>query len=129
VTRTDPLPGTAHLAERAERLRAGAHELTEIRLLTLLRTGQVPAPPEHLATMDRLLGGDGSAPATRLGLPADAGPAAIRDAAAGLHAFWRRAAHSPVTDPVLVRAADVLLRTCEGLLAGVADSPAGVPGG
>jgi hypothetical protein len=95
----------------------GAHELAEIRLLTELRTGQVPAAPDQLAHMDRLLGGEGSAVTTRLGLPADASGTDIADAITALHGYWRRVARSPLTEPVLVRAADVLLRTCEGLSA------------
>jgi hypothetical protein len=115
VTRADPVPEAQHLRLEVERLRVGAHELAEIRLLTELRTGQVPAAPDQLVHMDRLLGGEGSAVTTRLGLAPDASGTDIADAIAAVHGYWRRIARSPLTEPVLVRACDVLLRTCEGL--------------
>ncbi|OLE29768.1 MAG: hypothetical protein AUG44_03050 [Actinobacteria bacterium 13_1_20CM_3_71_11] len=115
VSRADPVPEAQHLRLEVERLRVGAHELAEIRLLTELRTGQVPAAPDQLVHMDRLLGGEGSAVTTRLGLAPDASGTDIADAIAAVHGYWRRIARSPLTEPVLVRACDVLLRTCEGL--------------
>ncbi len=120
VARADPIPDAPRLRQQVERLRVGAHELVEIRLLTGLRTGQVPAAPDQLAAMDRLLGGEGSAVTTRLGLPPDATQAQISEGIGALHGYWRRIARSPLTEPVLVRAAEVLLRTCEGLAAAVA---------
>jgi hypothetical protein len=123
VTRADPIPASGRLRQEVERLRIGAHELAEIRVLTELRAGQIPAAPEQLAPMDRLLGGDGSAASVRLGLPGDAPADELRRAVDGFHAYWRRVARSPLTEPVLARAADVLLRTCEGLAAGLAPEP------
>ena len=117
MSRADPVPEAQHLRLEVERLRVGAHELAEIRLLTELRTGQVPAAPDQLVHMDRLLGGEGSAVSTRLGLAPDASGTDIADAIAAVHGYWRRIARSPLTEPVLVRACDVLLRTCEGLAA------------
>jgi GTP-binding protein EngB required for normal cell division len=117
VTRADPVPEAQHLRLEVERLRVGAHELAEIRLLTELRTGQVPAAPDQLVHMDRLLGGEGSAVTIRLGLAPDASGTDVADAIAAVHGYWRRIARSPLTEPVLVRACDVLLRTCEGLAA------------
>ncbi|TML33725.1 MAG: GTP-binding protein [Actinobacteria bacterium] len=123
VTRTDPIPAAGQLRQQVERLRISAHELAEIRVLTELRTGQIPAAPEQLAPMDRLLGGDGSAPTVRLGLPEDASPDQVRTTIAGLHGYWRRVARSPLSEPPLARAADVLLRTCEGLAATLGPQP------
>jgi hypothetical protein len=117
VTRADPIPAAPHLRQQVERLRASAHELAEIRLLTQLRTGQVPAAPDELARMERLLGGEGTATLTRLGLPAGASDAEIDATIAGLHTRWRRVGANRFTDPALARAATVLERTCEGLSA------------
>jgi hypothetical protein len=123
VTRTDPIPAAARLRQEVERLRVGAHELAEIRVLTELRTGQIPAAPEQVALMDRLLGGDGSAATVRLGLPQDAPDAEIRRMVDGLHVYWRRIARSPLTEPAVARAADILLRTCEGIAATLPPPP------
>jgi 50S ribosome-binding GTPase len=117
VTRTDPIPAARQLREQVERLRTNAHELAEIRLLTELRTGQVPAPADEVAEMERLLGGDGTATTTRLGLAADATAADIAAAIADQHDRWRRVGANRFTEPALARAAGVLQRTCEGLAA------------
>ncbi|OXM63537.1 GTPase [Amycolatopsis vastitatis] len=115
VCREDPIPAAPRLRQAVERLRANAHELTELRLLTDLRLGAVPGPPPVLAKMERLLGGEGAALTTRLGLAPDAPPSAARAALTELHTHWRRIAQNPLTDPALARAAQVLQRTCEGL--------------
>ncbi len=117
VTRTDPIPAAQRLREQVERLRTNAHELTEIRLLTELRTGQVPAPPDQVAEMERLLGGEGTATTTRLGLPEDATDVDVAAAIADQHDRWRRVGANRFTEPALARAAGVLQRTCEGLAA------------
>jgi hypothetical protein len=118
AARVDPVPAAARLRQRVERIRAGAHELAELRLLTELRTGQVPAAPDRLADLERLLGGDGTAPATRLGLAGDADRAAVSGANTAQHARWQQVARNPLTPPALARAATVAVRTCEGLAAG-----------
>lgn len=117
VTRTDPIPAAPRLRQAVERLRAGAHELAEIRLLTELRTGNIAGPPEQLAAMERLLGGHGTSFAARLGLAPNATAEDTRVIITGLHAHWRRVAQNPLTEPNLARAAQVLQRTCEGLAA------------
>ena len=57
------------------------------------------------------------------GLPEDASPDQVRTTIAGLHGYWRRVARSPLSEPPLARAADVLLRTCEGLAATLGPQP------
>jgi hypothetical protein len=127
VTTADPVPAAARLRQQLERLRANAHELAEIRLLTELRTGQVEAAAPRLAEMERLLGGDGGAARVRLGLPPDATGAAVAEALTEAHARWRRVAQNPLTEPPLARAAAVVLRTCEGLADAVAPDAVAEP--
>jgi hypothetical protein len=117
VTRTDPIPAAPRLRQAVERLRTGAHELTEFRLLTELRLGSINAPPEQLAAMERLLGGQGATIPDRLGIRPDTPPEQARTVIGGLHGHWRRVAQNPLTDPTLSRAAQVLQRTCEGIAA------------
>jgi hypothetical protein len=123
VTRADPIPAAPRLLQAVERLRAGAHELTELRLLTELRMGVLTAPPAQLAAMERLLGGQGDSINDRLGLGQGSPVDTVHAAIAGLHAHWRRVAQNPLHDPGLGRAARVLQRTCEGLAAAVAATP------
>ncbi|TDQ00749.1 dynamin family protein [Labedaea rhizosphaerae] len=117
VTREDPIPAAPRLRQAVERLRVGAHELAEIRLLTELRVGSIPGAPEQLAAMEQLLGGNGTAVLDRLGLRRDAPREDVQAVLTGLHSHWRRVAQNRLSDPALARAAQVLQRTCEGLAA------------
>jgi hypothetical protein len=119
TARSDPTAAAPDLRRRVEQLRAGAHELAEIRLLTELRTGYVPASPEQLSWLERLLGGHGTAATVRLGLPPDAPTDEVAAANATHHARWQRVARNPLTAPELARAATVAVRTCEGIFAAV----------
>lgn len=123
VTRTDPIPAAPRLRQAVERLRAGAHELTELRLLTELRMGSVQASPEQLAVMERLLGGQGASIADRLNLRPDTPIETVQAAISGTHGHWRRVAQNPLIDPSVTRAAQVLQRTCEGLAAAIRSAP------
>ncbi|OZM77005.1 dynamin family protein [Pseudonocardia sp. MH-G8] len=109
--------GDQRLAGEVERLLAGAHEFTELRLLAALRSGAVPLPRAAAQEAELLLGDAGTAPGTRLGLPPDA-PAAeqVRAGFAALER-WRRLAVNPMFGRTATDACHVLVRSCEGLLA------------
>ncbi|MFI2758907.1 dynamin family protein [Streptomyces echinatus] len=117
VTAADPVPEAAALRRSMERIRVNAHEFTEIRMLTDLRTARVPAKADQIARMERLLGGEGGAASTRLNLPAAATGDAVRAAIGAEHAYWARLARHPLTRPDLARAATVAVRSCEVLAA------------
>jgi hypothetical protein len=129
ITRNDPIPAAPRLRQAVERLRAGAHELTELRLLTELRMGSVQASAEQLAVMERLLGGQGASLADRLNLRPDTPLETVQAAITGMHGHWRRVAQNPLIDPSVSRAAQVLQRTCEGLAAAIRSTPNGPPPG
>ena len=116
VARLDPVPGAHRLVQEVERIRGGAHELAELRLLGELRLGAVAARPEQLAAMERLLGGQGMTPAARLALTPDSSPDDALALLNRLHRDWMRVAQDRLSDPGLARAARVLQRTCEGLV-------------
>ena len=78
-----------------ERILAGAHEFAELRLLATIRAGRGEAAPDALTEAERLLGGDGGAPAARLGLDPDAGPAELH----GRRARRRRAVAAAGGEP------------------------------
>ena len=119
VLHREPIPASLPLAREVERITAGAHEFTELRLLTALRTRVVTLPKDLRSDAERLLGGDGSAPAVRLGLDPASDPAQLREAALAALAGWQRRAESPLSDRAQVSTARTLVRTCEGLLAGL----------
>jgi hypothetical protein len=115
--RDHPRPGTEGITASVERILAGAHEFRELRLLAALRAPGVRLSRDEIAEAERLLGGLGTGTAARLGLSADATEAEIRQAALDALNRWRVRAASPLTDRSTVGACQVVLRTCEGILA------------
>jgi len=116
-----PVDGTDEVQREIERILAGAHGFTELRVLSSLRAGQIDAKPEVADELERLLGSNGAAPARRLGLPDDATPDTVRATAAEAVERWRRRAENPLTTHDLRVACDVVVRTCEGLVAATPD--------
>jgi hypothetical protein len=114
--------GHGPLAAEVDRIIAGAHEFTEIRLLGLLRTGAFGLAPSAAEEAERLLGGAGTDPSVRLGLPAGADPGELRRAACAAVGRWQRHAVNPMFGPTTTDACRAVVRTCEGLLAGLARS-------
>jgi hypothetical protein len=100
-----------------ERIVAGAHEFAEMNLLDECRGGAAPFRDDELDEVERLLGASGPSAAERLGLPAGADPAAVREALGAAALKWQTRAESPMSSRDLVDAARVLVRTCEGLAA------------
>lgn len=115
VLRRAPAPAGAGLESELERITAGAHEFTEIRLLNALRSGAVDVRPAEAVVMERLLGGAGASIAARLGVPETAS-ADERRAALDLElARWQRRAENPLSSREVADAARELVRTCAGI--------------
>ncbi|MBE1487287.1 GTPase family protein [Plantactinospora soyae] len=114
---SEPRPGAKELLARLEQVLTGAHEFRELRLSAALLGGQVRFDPELTAEANRLIGADGTSVAARLGVEHDAGvdelwargSAAVRD--------WQELAEDPVRGLDQRRAARVVVRSCEGMLA------------
>jgi 50S ribosome-binding GTPase len=104
------------LRHEIDRILAGAHELVELRLLATLRSGSVSLPRDRVAEAERLLGDGGTATTTRLGLPADATPAELRQRAFVALEGWQRLAMNPMFDRPTADACRVVVRSCEGIL-------------
>ncbi len=105
------------LARELERVLSGAHEFAELRLLGALRAGVVGLPRPTVAEAERLLGDGGATPAARLGLPPDAPLPQLRDAAFAALERWRRHAVNPMLSRSATDACQVVIRSCEGMLA------------
>ena len=117
------------VAAEAEAVRATAHEFSELRLLHLLRSGRVKGRPDRLAELEQLLGGAGSAPNARLGLPPGATSGELRAAGYAALTRCRALAEHSLTSQELRRAAAGAARSCEGLLFDLEQQePAGLPG-
>jgi signal transduction histidine kinase len=111
-------PDTAEpVLYRLEELRAGTHELAEIELADALANGSMVLLGSDRNAALRLLGTADSRPTARLGLPDDASPEDLRTAVTEELSHWRRQAAHPAATSSVRRAAEILVRTCEALLA------------
>jgi hypothetical protein len=102
----------------AEQIASSAHEIVEIQLLSELWLGELPVGDEdQAAEMARILGGYGTSPAARLGLPPETPPAELRAAALASVRRWMRVAEHPLSPARLRSAARSVARSCDGVLA------------
>lgn len=115
-----PVPASPALASEIERITANAHEFAELRLLNDIRIGVVTGKPDEIAAMERLLGVNGGSLTDRLGIEPTDDPVRLRAALVAELQRWQRKAENPLATPDGVTAARTLIRTCEGLLAGLA---------
>ncbi|MFD7654352.1 hypothetical protein ACFV4N_10290 [Actinosynnema sp. NPDC059797] len=124
VLRAEPRPGSAGLAAAAERVVASAHDFRELRLLAALQCGRTRLPGELEAEASRLVGGLGTDLLVRLGVAEDVDPGEygadeLRHVVLDVLARWRDQAANPALDQARRRAAAVVVRSCEGMLAEV----------
>ncbi|PFG38734.1 dynamin family protein [Georgenia soli] len=126
LLRERPRPGADGVAAALERVRAGAHELTELGLLAQARTTGLPLrDADDAAEAEVLLGGRGPGARERLGLTGQASDAEVRAAATDRLRRWRTLAESPLTDRAAAQVCRVVVRSCEGVLAEIAAASAG----
>lgn len=109
----------AELTRDVERIMSGAHELTELSLISALRTDEINLPQGQRIEAEQLLGGDGVAPAARLGLPKDTGRENLRLAATETLERWQRRAENPLASRAAAGVCRAVARSCEGILAGM----------
>ena len=128
LLRSRPGPGAEQLWSDLERIRVASVDLAELDLLARLRTADPPVPADRREEAERLLGAEGTSPAERLGLPAQAPPAELGAAAAEAVRRWRGWAGHPAATRPAVSAAETVARSCEALLAGLAGVSAGTGG-
>lgn len=117
VLRSEPLPAAAYLNAELERLVAGAHEFRELRLLASLRAGRVALPDDLGGQARRLAGVSGGTARDRLGLPPDAPTGEVWTHAHAAVARWRAEPQQRGFNAAQRRAAEVVVRSCEGILA------------
>lgn len=121
LLRAEPGRGTAELLANVEQILAGAHEFRELRLLAALRDTRLGFDAEVAAEARRLVGGDGVGLAARLGVEHDAGVRRLWEAAAEAQWRWRDRAEDPLLRLAQRRGAQVVVRSCEGMLAELAE--------
>jgi len=121
LLRADPSPGAAELLGAVERILAGAHEFRELRLLAALRDTRLGFDADVAAEARRLVGGDGVGLAARLGVEHDASAQRLWEVAADAQWRWRDRAEDPLLRLAQRRGAQVVVRSCEGMLAELAE--------
>lgn len=115
--RVSPPPtGADKMLFELERLRSTAHVFAEIQLFAAIRAGAVLFGDAEVDSVERLLGAEGYAPTVRLGLHDDATAEEIREVLNERIRAWRGRAENPLSSRELSDAAQVLVRTCEGML-------------
>lgn len=113
---SNPREDGARLLAAIERIKANAHEISELRLLSALRSGLVPLPARAADEAERLVGGSGTGAAERLSLAPGADAEEIRSTSFGTLRRWRVMAENPLTDRGALEACQVVLRSCEELV-------------
>lgn len=117
VLRTDPIPQARRLAVDLERALAGAHEFRELRLLATLKGGRLKLPEELDTEAQRLVGGVGVDLPARLGLEPEAPEPQLRGVLVETVQRWQRLAVSPLWSAEQRKAAQTVVRSCEGIFA------------
>lgn len=122
MVRADPRPEARDLLMRLERVVAGAHEFAELGLLAALRSPQLGFDVEAAAEAHRLIGGNGPSLAARLGLEEEITDAQLWALASEALIRWQALAGEASGPLAHRRAAQVVVRSCEGLLAELSES-------
>ncbi|HWD06889.1 MAG TPA: GTPase [Amycolatopsis sp.] len=117
VLRTEPRPGSDRLEARVERFAATAHDFRELRLIADIRGGRTALSGEPADEAVRLLGAHGTTAEERLGLDIETDPREIYAAGADAVMRWRHEAERPDRPLAERAAAQVVVRSAEGVLA------------
>jgi hypothetical protein len=120
LLRTERRPGTVELLARVEQVLTGAHDFRELRLLAALEDARFGFDAELAAEARRLVGGDGVGLAARLGVEHDATAARLWELGGEALWRWQDRAEDPLLRLEQRRAAKVVVRSCEGMLAELA---------
>ncbi|MEU5907283.1 GTP-binding protein [Micromonospora sp. NPDC047527] len=120
LLRAEPVRGADDLVGAIEQILAGAHEFRELRLLVALRNSRLGFDAELAAEARRLIGGDGVGLAARLGVEHEATVRRLWEVASDAQWRWRDRAQDPGLPLAQRRGAEVVVRSCEGMLAELA---------
>ncbi|MGC4866161.1 hypothetical protein ACLQ3B_12110 [Micromonospora sp. DT53] len=117
LLRAEPTRGSAELVGAVEQILAGAHEFRELRLLVALRNTRLGFDAELAAEAQRLVGGDGVGLAARLGVEQETDVRRLWEVASDAQLRWRDRAEDPLLPLAQRRGAQVVVRSCEGMIA------------
>lgn len=112
----EPRLQSGYLHARVEQVVAGAHEFRELRLLAALRARRAGLPADLATQARRLAGGEGATVYERLAVPTETAPDELWSQAVAAAQQWRRHSQEPGLPGHQRQAAQVVLRSCEGIL-------------
>ncbi|WP_431797678.1 dynamin family protein [Microbacterium kunmingense] len=122
--RDDPREGTQSILAGIERIRATAHTLRELSLLSQAKASGLPLRAADATTAERIIGGQGVTPTARLGLD-EATDEAVRDEVDTQLAYWRSLSQSPLTERAAVEVCRVVIRSLEEIASEVVRATGG----
>lgn len=117
VLRMEPRPAARRLVTALEALVVSAHDFRELRLLAALQGGRTALPDPLADEARRLVGGVGTALPARLGFDQDTPGHELHDAVADALRRWQEQAENHALATNQRRAARVVVRSCEGMVA------------
>ncbi|HEY7592808.1 MAG TPA: hypothetical protein VH969_06605 [Actinophytocola sp.] len=120
VLRMEPRPAARQLVTSLEQLVVGAHDFRELRLLAALHGGRTELPDPLAAEARRLVGGVGTGLPARLGFDREPSGAELHGAVSDALRRWQEQAENHALSKGQRRAARVVVRSCEGMIAKLA---------
>jgi hypothetical protein len=117
VLRMEPRPAARPLVSALEALVVSAHDFRELRLLAALHGGRTTLPDPLADEARRLVGGVGTELPARLGFEREASGHELHDAVSDALLRWQEQAENHALGTGQRRAARVVVRSCEGMVA------------
>jgi energy-coupling factor transporter ATP-binding protein EcfA2 len=121
VLRAEPRPEAAGLVADLERVLASAHEFRELRLLSSLQPGRPALFGELDAEARRIVGGGGTGLLERLGIDREPSGTELQHLVQDALGRWQEQAGNVQLSDDARRAARIVVRSCEGMLAALYD--------
>jgi hypothetical protein len=117
VLRMEPRPAARRMVTALESLVVSAHEFRELRLLAALHSGRTVLPDPLADEARRLVGGVGTALPARLGFSRETSGHELQGALSDALRRWQEQSENHALGNGQRRAARVVVRSCEGMLA------------
>lgn len=117
LLRQKPVAGSEELLVLADEHLSSTHTFAEMQLIGRIAGGQIGLSRPLLSELERLVGGNGAAMTTRLGLePSQQDAETIRATAVEHLARWRKLLDDPLLDRATRQACRIAERSCENMV-------------